>query len=70
MKKEARKLSLNRETLAPMQNTELDHVNGGATPATITTSSAACSAAVSAVTYASFQTVGMAFESRWCGGKK
>lgn len=69
MKKEARKLSLNRETLAPMQNTELEQVHGGVTPTTVTTSSAACSVAVSAVTYASFQTIGKAFESRWCGGK-
>jgi hypothetical protein len=70
MKKETRKLSLNRETLAPMQNSELEQVHGGITPTTtVTTSSAACSVAVSAVTYASFQTIGKAFESRWCGGK-
>jgi lactobin A/cerein 7B family class IIb bacteriocin len=71
MKKEARKLNLNRETLAPMQQQELQHVNGGVTPATtVTTSSAACISAASAVGSAIVHTVGMAFESRWCGGKK
>ena len=35
MKKESRKLNLNRETLMPMQSEELDGVAGGATPATI-----------------------------------
>jgi lactobin A/cerein 7B family class IIb bacteriocin len=70
MKKEARKLNLNRETLAPMQQQELETVNGGVTPATVTTSSAACISAASAVGSAIVHTVGMAFETRWCGGGK
>ena len=69
MKKEARKLNLTRETLAPMQQQELAEVNGGFTP-TITTSSTACVSAASAVGSAIVHTVSMAFESRWCGGKK
>jgi hypothetical protein len=49
MKKESRKLNLNRETLMPMQNHELEGVAGGATPATVVTSSAPCSAIVSSL---------------------
>jgi hypothetical protein len=48
MKKETRKLNLNRETLAPMQSDDLGQVNGGVTPATITTSSGVCISAASA----------------------
>lgn len=33
MKKQSRKLNLNRETLAPLQSAELSDVNGGASPA-------------------------------------
>jgi lactobin A/cerein 7B family class IIb bacteriocin len=69
MKKEARKLNLNRETLAPMQQEELTNINGGITPATVTTSSMACVSAASAVGSAIIHTVSMAFESRWCGKK-
>ena len=47
MKKESRKLNLNRETLMPMQSDELDGVNGGSTPA--------ISVAVSAASRASSQ---------------
>jgi hypothetical protein len=64
MKKELRKLNLNRETLMPMQNHELEGVAGGATPTTVVTSSGPCSAIVSA----SIATASMAFcASRWCG---
>jgi lactobin A/cerein 7B family class IIb bacteriocin len=65
MKKQARKLNLNRETLAPMQSDELANVHGGVTP-TIAASSAACAAAAAAVTTAFAHTSGMALETRWC----
>lgn len=45
MKKQTRKLNLNRETLIPLQSAELDQINGGATP-TITTSSMPCTASI------------------------
>ena len=35
MKKESRKLNLNRETLVPLQATELADVNGGITPSIV-----------------------------------
>jgi hypothetical protein len=65
MRKESRKLSLDRETLMPMQSDELAGVNGGITPTvtTVTTSSGGCTAIVAA----SIGTVSMAFcASRWC----
>ncbi len=67
MKKESRKLTLNREQLMPMQADELAGVNGGTSPVTtVTTSSGACSA----ISAASITTVSMAVcESRWCGSK-
>lgn len=68
MKKQSRKLNLNRETLTPMQGDDLDKVNGGITP-TVTTSSVACSAAGTAIATSIIHTVSMAFESRWCGKK-
>ncbi len=40
MKKESRKLNLNRETLAPLMADDLDNVNGGTSP--VATSSTAC----------------------------
>jgi replicative DNA helicase len=48
MKKESRKLQLNRETLITMQNDDLDLVYGGATPSTIIPVSAASARASSA----------------------
>ena len=45
MKKASRKLNLNRETLIPLQGTELDAINGGVTPAI-----SAASAVASAIT--------------------
>jgi hypothetical protein len=66
MKKESRKLNLNRETVMPLQNHELEGVAGGATPTTIVTSSGPCSAIGGAV----ITTVSMAVcASRWCGGR-
>jgi hypothetical protein len=68
MKKESRKLSLDRETLMPMQSDQLSGVNGGITPTvtTVTTSSGACTVSIAA----SIETLSMALcMSRWCGGK-
>ena len=67
MKKESRKLQLNREQLMPMQGDELAAVNGGTSPVTtVTTSSGGCTATIAA----SITTVSMAVcESRWCGNK-
>jgi hypothetical protein len=48
MKKQSRKLNLNRETLIPLQRDELEAINGGITP-TITTSSMACTASIASV---------------------
>ncbi len=48
MKKQTRKLNLNRETLISLQDGELDQVNGGVTP-TITTSSMPCTASIASV---------------------
>jgi hypothetical protein len=48
MKKQSRKLNLNRETLIPLQNDELAAINGGITP-TITTSSMPCTASIASV---------------------
>jgi hypothetical protein len=46
MKKDTRKLNLNRETIMPLQSDELTEVNGGTSPATtVTVSSAPCIAA-------------------------
>jgi hypothetical protein len=47
MKKESRKLNLNRETLATMQSDELEGVAGGSTPATISVAVTAASRASS-----------------------
>jgi hypothetical protein len=47
MKKESRKLNLNRETLATMQSDELEGVAGGSTPATISVAVSAASRASS-----------------------
>jgi hypothetical protein len=71
MKKQSRKLTLDRETLLPMTSQELAGANGGTSPATtVTTSSGACISAASAVSAASITTVSMAVcESRWCGHK-
>lgn len=67
MKKAARKLHLNRETLTPMQKDELDHVNGGATP-TITTSSQICISASSVIVSSLIETASQLFcKSRGCG---
>ncbi len=48
MKKQSRKLSLNRETLISLQDGELEQINGGITP-TITTSSMPCTASIASV---------------------
>jgi hypothetical protein len=48
MKKQSRKLNLNRETLIPLQADELAAINGGITP-TITTSSAPCTASLASL---------------------
>ncbi|MFN0248016.1 MAG: class I lanthipeptide, partial [Kofleriaceae bacterium] len=61
MKKTSRKLNLNRETLIPLQNDEMNAINGGATP-TITTSSAACTASIASVLSA----ISQSLNSRWC----
>jgi hypothetical protein len=46
MKKEFRKLNLNRETIMPLHDDALTEVNGGITPiSTVTVSSGACIAA-------------------------
>lgn len=67
MKKESRKLSLNRETLAPMQSDDLSHVNGGATPATVTASSQICISAVSVSVGSAIEATSQMFcKSRWC----
>lgn len=47
MKKQSRKLDLNRETLLPLQHTDVDRVQGGGTT-TVTTSSQGCISAISA----------------------
>jgi hypothetical protein len=50
MKKQSRKLNLNRETLISLQGNELDQINGGISPiTTITTSSAPCTASIASV---------------------
>lgn len=49
MKKQSRKLNLNRETLMPLTNTDLNDVNGGATPAVTIPLSAASIITVSQV---------------------
>jgi hypothetical protein len=61
MKKETRKLNLNRETLAPMQADDLSQVNGGATPATITTSSQICISAASATVASAIEATSQMF---------
>lgn len=48
MKKQSRKLNLNRETLIPLQADDMAAINGGITP-TITTSSAPCTASIASV---------------------
>ena len=67
MKKESRKLNLNRETLIPLQADDLANVNGGTSPATtVTTSSAACIGAVSASVAGVASAVSLYFQSRGC----
>ena len=61
MKKQSRKLNLNRETLISLQDGELDQVNGGVTP-TITTSSAPCTASIASVLSA----ISQSLQTRWC----
>jgi len=65
MKKESRKLQLDRETLIPLQNDELADVNGGITP-TITTSSAACIGASSAIITSVIGAISLSLNSRGC----
>lgn len=48
MKKQSRKLNLNRETLIPLQSDDLNAINGGITP-TIATSSMPCAASAASV---------------------
>ena len=48
MKKQSRKLNLNRETLIPLQNDEMSAINGGLTP-TIATSSGPCAASLASL---------------------
>jgi hypothetical protein len=45
-KTEIRKLSLNRETVMPLQDAELDHVHGGTLSAVVRASRATCSQAL------------------------
>ena len=67
MKKESRKLNLNRETLAPLQADDLEKVNGGTSPATtITTSSMACVGASAASVASIADGVRRYFQSRGC----
>src|SRR5690606_33291162 len=47
MKKESRKLNLNRETLATMQSDQLEGVAGGATPSVVVSAISAASRASS-----------------------
>ena len=49
MKKQSRKLNLNRETILPLQSDDMAAINGGDTPSTITTSSAACTASIASL---------------------
>ena len=62
MKKQSRKLNLNRETILPLQSDDMAAINGGATPATITTSSAACTASIASLLSA----ISQSLQSRWC----
>ena len=62
MKKQSRKLNLNRETLITLQDNELEAINGGITP-TITTSSAPCTASIASVLSA----ISMSLKSRGPG---
>jgi hypothetical protein len=68
MKKESRKLSLNRETLAPMQRDDLGNVNGGVTPTTtVTTSSQICISAISVSVGSAIEASSDLFcKTRWC----
>ncbi len=67
MKKESRKLNLNRETLTPLQPDDLGNVNGGTSPATtITTSSAPCIETASVVISSAISAVSRYFQSRSC----
>ena len=66
MKKESRKLNLNKETLIPLQPDDLTGVNGGISPATVTLSSAACIGAVSASVAGVASAVSLYFQSRGC----
>jgi hypothetical protein len=61
MKKQSRKLNLNRETLIPLQNDEMSAINGGITPS-IATSSAPCAASVASLLSA----ISQSLNSRWC----
>ncbi len=67
MKKESRKLNLNRETLTPLQADDLEKVNGGTSPATtVTTSSGPCIGAVSASVASVASAVSRYFQTRGC----
>ena len=73
MKKESRKLNLNRETLMPMQSEELDGVNGGSTPAISVAvsaasraSSKACIEGASKATASIISAISSFFNTRRC----
>ena len=53
MSKAPRKLTLNRETLVSLQNTELDQVNGGTSPATPAISVASRASFIASVRFCS-----------------
>jgi hypothetical protein len=73
MKKESRKLNLNRETLATMQSDELEGVAGGFTPtisvavsAASRASSKVCIEGASKVTASVLSAISSYFNTRWC----
>ena len=71
MKKESRKLNLNRETLTPLQPDDLDNVNGGTSPATtVTTSSAPCIRTASMLSAAGVSAISRYFQTRNCNPGK
>jgi hypothetical protein len=49
MKKQSRKLNLNRETLIPLQSSDIAAINGGATPAIVSAASAVSAAVTTLV---------------------
>ncbi|MGE0395951.1 MAG: class IIb bacteriocin, lactobin A/cerein 7B family [Kofleriaceae bacterium] len=64
MKKINKKLNLNRETIATLQDNELEAINGGISPlTTVTTSSGPCTASIASVLSA----VSMSLKSRGPG---